>query len=196
MVETIAPVVYGNRSRYVLAGAVHVAAATVAGALFGAGLGLTGLVLSAPWGPVGLWLVVAVGLLYAIRELAGLQIPIFDRKQQVPDWWRTYFGRFTTAGLYGAGLGIGFLTFLRHGTYVAVCATALAAGDLAVGAMLGGAFGFARGITAFVGAATRDEEGAALVVAALERVAKRPVVRLINAAACGALALTALLLAI
>ena len=53
---------------------------------------------------------------YAARELLGLPLPLFDRRQQVPDWWRTFYGPHVAASLYGAGLGMGgFEWDLRSG---------------------------------------------------------------------------------
>ena len=43
-------------------------------------------------------------------------MPIPERREQVPEWWRTFFPWPVSSFLYGLGLGIGFLTFLRHGT--------------------------------------------------------------------------------
>src|SRR5688572_12660484 len=90
MVESITPVVYGTRARWV--GALALPAV----------------------GPAG------IAVLYLARELTGVRIPVPQLRRQVPDWWRTYFGRPLAAFLYGAGLGVGFLTFLGHGTLVAV----------------------------------------------------------------------------
>ena len=56
MVETITPVVYGGRGRWVGALAVHVLGATLTAALFGAALGATGAALGAPYGRAGLLL--------------------------------------------------------------------------------------------------------------------------------------------
>ena len=53
--------------------------------------------------------------------------PVPQLRRQVPDWWRTFFSPPVTAFLYGAGLGIGFLTFLATGALVVVT---LAAGPV------------------------------------------------------------------
>src|SRR5688500_11566885 len=112
MVETIAPVVYGNKRSYMGAVALHAGAATVAGATFGALLGTIGFVTGAPWGPAGVLVIGSLGIAYAAREFCGIPLPLFDRRRQVPDWWRTFYSPQVAATLYGAGLGIGFLTFL------------------------------------------------------------------------------------
>jgi hypothetical protein len=188
MVETIAPVVYGRRSRYLMSVAIHALSAGLAGASFGVLLAFVGKLLGSPWGDAGTVAIVGVAVLYSARELIGLPVPLFDRKQQVPDWWRTFYSPPVAAGLYGAGLGIGFLTFLRYGTYVVVCIVTFASGDVVVGAALGGTFGITRGLTALAGARTIDEEGAGLVVARLERIAASRGPRIANGLACALLA--------
>ena len=75
--------------------------------------------------------IAGVGVLYLARVAFGLSIPVPQLRRQVPDWWRTFYGPHVAASLYGAGLGIGFLTFLRYGTYIAVCTIAVASGVLA-----------------------------------------------------------------
>ena len=192
MVETIAPVVYGSRPRYYLAVALHLVGAALAAAGFGALLGLIGLILGAPWGSSGLIAVAGLAALYAAREGFGLPLPIFDAKRQVPDWWRTFFAPHLAAFLYGIGLGVGFATFLRHGTLVAVAVAALVSGDPATGVILVGPFGAARAVAAVVAVRTSDEDQAHLRVVALERAAVSRVPYAINAIACLALASFAL----
>ena len=69
-----------------------------------------------------------------------------------------------TAFLYGAGLGIGFFTFLATGTLVVVGLAAFVSGSAAAGAVVVGAFGLARGLSAVTAARVRTvEDGAALV---------------------------------
>jgi hypothetical protein len=62
----------------------------------------------------------------------------------VPEWWRWTFSPLLAAFLYGVGLGIGFLTHLRHGTLVAVAVAAGSSGDPLTGAVMLGVFGLAR----------------------------------------------------
>ncbi len=148
MVETISPVVYGTRTRWVGAVALHAA----------------GALLRAPWGRAGAVIVVAVAVLYLARELTGVRIPVPQLRRQVPDWWRTYFGRPLAALLYGAGVGVGFLTFLGHGTLVAVTVGAASTGRPLVGALVMAPFGVARGLAPLVGARSKEpEDGGRLV---------------------------------
>ena len=85
-------------------------------------------------------------------------------RRQVPDWWRTYFGRPFAAVLYGAGLGIGFLTYLSAGTLVVVAFAAIAGGSPALGALIVAPFGLARGLSAIVAwRSVTQEQSRALV---------------------------------
>lgn len=192
MVETIAPVVYGSRSRYLRAVLLHAVAASASAGLFGAAAGLLGMAFGAPWGRVGAASLVAVAALYVAREVVGLPVPTLDRKQQVPDWWRTFYAPELAVVMYGAGLGIGFLTFLGHGTFVVVTALAAASGDPLIGALLVAPFGVARGLSVLIVVRTRDEEGPADLVARLSSIGTRWWRRGANATACALVAALAL----
>jgi methylamine utilization protein MauE len=153
MAESIAPVVYGDRRRWRAALALHAAGATVAAASFGAVLGWAGSALGAPWGSAGLLLVSAAGAAYALREVVpGLAaaLPVPQARRQVPDWWRTFFSWPASAALYGAGLGVGFFTYLAHGALLVVAVGAAAGGRPLVGAALVAPFGLARGLSPWV----------------------------------------------
>jgi hypothetical protein len=165
MVETITPVVHGGRTRrWAIALALHVLGAGLAAAAFGAALGAAGMTLGAPWGAAGFVAIGGLGVLYLTREAFGLRVPVPQLRRQVPDWWRTFFGFETAALLYGMGLGIGFLTFLRHGTFVVVSSAAIATGRPLLGALLVAPFGVARGLSATVASTSRtQEDGTALV---------------------------------
>ena len=165
MVETITPVVHGGRTRrWALALALHILGAGLAAAAFGAALGAAGMALGAPWGAAGFVAIGGLGVLYLTREAFGVRVPVPQLRRQVPDWWRTFFGFETAALLYGMGLGIGFLTFLRHGTFVVVSSAAIATGRPLLGALIVAPFGVARGLSATVASTSRtQEDGTALV---------------------------------
>jgi hypothetical protein len=164
MVETISPVVHGTRTRWVGALALHAAGATVTAAAFGALVAAVGAAFGAPWGRAGGVLLAAVAGLYLLRELTGIRVPVPQLRRQVPDWWRTYFGRPVAAFLYGAGLGVGFFTFLGHGTLLVVTVGAAATGRPAWGALVMAPFGLARGLAPLVSARSRvPEDGRRLV---------------------------------
>jgi hypothetical protein len=157
MVETISPVVYGGRTRWGAALALHAVGAAVTAAGFGAALGLVGAALGAPWGRAGALALAATALAYAIGELPRVTVAVPQLRRQVPDWWRTFFAWPIAATLYGAGLGIGFFTYLAHGTLVVVSFAALASGDPILGAVVVGSFGVARGLSAATAAGVRSQ---------------------------------------
>ena len=155
MVETISPVVHGGRTKtYWLSIALHVLGATTASAAFGTLLGGIGDLVGAPWGSVGALLIAALAALYVLREAFGVPVPTFDRKKQVPEWWRTFYSKPVASLLYGLGLGVGFLTYLTFGTFVVVAAAAFASGDPLFGLLLSGAFGAARSLTVAIATGT------------------------------------------
>lgn len=164
MVETIDPVVHGNRrSRYYLAAGLHALGATVAAGLVGLAAGSVGALAGAPWGATGLIVIAAIAAIYALREMAALPIPIPDRHRQVPLWWRTFYSPPMASLLYGFGLGVGYLTFLSFGTYVAVTMAAVVTGDPLVGAALCAPFGLARATSVILAhKATRAPETKAI----------------------------------
>jgi hypothetical protein len=165
MVETITPVVHGGRAgRWAGSVALHVTGAVASAAAFGAILGGAGSLLGAPWGGGGALLIALVAALYVVREAAVVPVPVPQLRRQVPQWWRTFFSVPVAAFLYGAGLGVGFLTYLAHGTLVVVAVAAAASGEPLVGAALLAPFGLGRGLSVLVAVrARRAEEGSALV---------------------------------
>ena len=181
MAETITPVVHGGRRKpYLVSCAAHVAGATGAAALLGLVLGAAGGLLRAPWDVATPAVVAGIGALYFVREAFRLPVPLPDRKRQVPEWWRTFYSPAVAAFLYGAGLGVGFLTYLSFGTFAAVAAGAAVSGDPATGALLCAPFGLGRSlaVVAVTWSATALER--------LDGVAESPGPRLANAAALAA----------
>ena len=192
MVETITPVVHGGRrGRWARDVALHVAGATLSAAAFGAVLGAAGSVLGAPWGRGGLLVVVAVSGTYLLREAGAVPVPVPQLRRQVPEWWRTFFSAPVASFLYGAGLGIGFLTFLRHGTLVAVAVAAAASGRPVVGALLVAPFGVARGLSVLATARIRAPEEGQALVGRLEAAASAPAWRTAHVVALAAITATA-----
>jgi len=171
MVETISPVVHGGRGRWLGTLALHALGATGTAALFGAVLGWVGSSLGAPWGRAGLLALGAVAIVYALGTLTRVRVPVPQLRRQVPDWWRTYFGRPFAAVLYGAGLGIGFLTYLSAGTLVVVAFAAMASGSPAVGAFVVAPFGLLRGLSAIVAWRSVTQEQSRAIV---DRLASMP----------------------
>jgi hypothetical protein len=191
MVETITPVVHGPGKGYRIALALHAAGATVAAGLFGALLAGAGALLGAPWGAAGLIGLAGVALGYALREAGVVKLPVPARRRQVPSWWRTFYSPPVAALLYGLGLGIGFLTYLSYGTFVAVSAAAVASGDPLLGAALTGPFGLARALS-LAGVNGRGRWDPGDVVARLEEWASTRVPRAANAVALAGICAAAL----
>jgi hypothetical protein len=142
-----------------------------------------GALAGASWSTAGLAAVAAVAGAYLLRESAGLPLPVPDRRRQVPDWWRSFFSPPVAAFLYGLGLGVGFMTFLGYGTFVAVAMAAAVSGDPLLGALLCAPFGIARGLTVMASRRAASAEQAAATVDRLERLAAGPLARTANVAA-------------
>ena len=193
MVETITPVVHGGRrATWGWFLALHVAGATLAAGAFGALLGLVGAGTGAPWAGVGLAVVALAGLVYLVREALGLRVPVPQLRRQVPDWWRTYFPFGPSAFLYGVGLGVGFLTYLTHGTLVVVSVAAVATGHPFLAAVLLAPFGAARGATAVVARRARTPEASGALVQRLADAASWRAWRVGHAVVLGAVVVAAL----
>ncbi|HEX6329974.1 MAG TPA: MauE/DoxX family redox-associated membrane protein [Actinomycetota bacterium] len=168
--ETITPVVHGgSRGRWAVFLLVHVAGAAVAASAFGAALGGVGALLHAPWGGAGAAAIVGIAALYAAREAFGVPVPVPQLRRQVPDWWRTFFPFGPASFLYGLGLGVGFFTYLTHGTFVVVSTAALAGGRPLLGAALLAPFGVARGLGAVAAFGARTPEESSALVGSLAR---------------------------
>jgi hypothetical protein len=183
MVETISPVGYGARTgRWLAAVGLHALGATATAAAFGAALGGLGALLRAPWGAAGVGAIAALALAYAAREAFGLPLPVPAARRQVPDWWRSFFSWPVAAALYGAGLGIGFLTYLTNGGLVVLSGAAVASGRPAAGALIVSAFGLARGLSPLVAWPVRTTEAGTALIDRLAASDARAW-RLINAAA-------------
>ena len=171
MVETISPVVYGSRTRWIGGVVLHAVGAAATAAAFGAALAAAAALLGAPWGRAGALICAAVATAYVLREVVGAPMPIPQLRRQVPDWWRTYFGRGVASFLYGAGLGVGVFTFLGHGTVIGVAAVAAATGRPLLGAAVMAPFGLARGLAPLTSIRSREpEDGRRLV----DRLASMP----------------------
>ena len=195
MAQTITPVVHGGRrGRWAGTLALHVVGATLAATALGAGLGTIGSLLGGPFGTAGRAAVAAVALLYAARELFGLRLPIPEFRRQVPEWWRGWLRPGAAAFLYGPGLGVGYLTHLRHGTLVAVSAVALVAGDPALGAVALAPFGIARALAVGVAWRAQTEASAGAVAARLERAGATAVPGVANGAVLVAIAAAAVVI--
>ncbi|MEO8290147.1 MAG: hypothetical protein ABI649_04045 [Gaiellaceae bacterium] len=125
MVETFTPAVCGSRARQRLALALFAAGALVAAACVGAVLGLAGSLAGTRGALIA---AAALALLAALREAGLVRLPVPQSRRQVPDRWRGELPLPVWSAGYGAGLGVGFLTFQPVSTFWVACAGALALG--------------------------------------------------------------------
>ena len=198
MVDTIGAAVRGGSNRKTASrlwslGALHVTGAAVTSALLGAVLGSLGALLSAPWGTAGVIAVVLLASAYLFREALGVPIPILEARQQVPEWWRSFYSAPTTAFLYGTGLGVGFLTHLSYGTFVVVAGAAFVSGSPLTGALLCVPFGVSRSMAAVLAGSRSDHRRA---IVGLEQAAEGSGPRLVNATVLAAVVLGCLTVAL
>jgi hypothetical protein len=125
MVETFTPAVCGSRTRQRLAIVLFAVGAVLASAGLGAALGFAGsLVGTRP----ALIAAAALAFLAALREAGILRLPVPQSRRQVPERWQYELPLPLWSAGYGAGLGVGFLTFQPVATFWVACAAALALG--------------------------------------------------------------------
>ena len=125
MVETFTPAVCGSRTRQRLALVLFAGGAVLASAALGAALGFAGsLVGTRP----ALIAAATLAFLAALREAGVLSVPVPQSRRQVPERWQYELPLPLWSAGYGAGLGIGFLTFQPVATFWVACAAALALG--------------------------------------------------------------------
>src|SRR4051812_37137490 len=128
MADAMAAAVRGNSSKLTW-GSLHLLGSAISSVALGVLLGGVGALLGASWQPQAALVVLAIALLYAAREAFHLPIPVPEARRQVPSWWQSFFSPPVTAFLYGAGLGIGFATYLGYGTLAAVAIATVASGS-------------------------------------------------------------------
>ena len=162
MVETITPAVCGTRKRQLVALVLFAAGAVAAAAGLGAVLGLAG---SAVGSGPALVAALALALLGAFREAGALRFPIPQSKRQVPERWRFELPLPVWSLGYGAGLGLGVLTYQPVATFWVACVAALALGRPVAGAFAFALYGVGR--TAVLLLPARSGADAAAVVEAL-----------------------------
>ena len=159
MAETVAPVVHGVR-RWLVAVAAFAAGSVAAGAALGWALGWAS-ARAGGGGEHGAWAAAVVVAAYAAREAGLLRLPVPQLRHQVPQRWRELLPLPATAFLYGAGLGVGFVTYVPVATLAAVAA-AIALADPGAGMAAMAAFGAGRAIVLVLATAgLRDWDAAA-----------------------------------
>jgi hypothetical protein len=146
MVETIGPTGHtGGRRTTLAACATFLPGALLGGvATFGALAALGGLVHGAG-GRIAYAVAAAIAIVAAVAEARGAPI-VPQIRRQLPEHWRRVMPMPVAAGLYGILLGLGFTTFVLSFGVWALAGISLAAGDPALGLVIGIAFGVGRAI--------------------------------------------------
>jgi hypothetical protein len=144
MVETFTPAVCGSRQRQRLALVGFAAGAIAASALVGAALGALGAALGAQLALAA----AGLALLAAAREAGLVSFPLPQVRRQVPERWRFELPLPVWSVGYGAGLGVGFLTFQPVATFWVACAAAVALANPLAAAVSFAAFGAGRALMA------------------------------------------------
>jgi hypothetical protein len=153
---------------------LHVAGATLAGALLGGLVGGAGaLVGLAEWRP---W-VIAAGALLALGLALVRTPPKLGRQQQVPRRWALGTPPSRVYLVWGAMLGSGVATPIFHTAFLVLLAAQLT-GGVALGLVSGALFGAARQVTALLPLLRRLDPGQTMGL--LETL--RPAARRLNAA--------------
>ncbi len=160
MVGTIGSLVQEtcHRSRWLLASSLYTIACIALSLLLGAVLGGLGHPLmhlmcatsNCTWVQKGSALLVGLlALMYACSDLGFIYLPRPSVMQAVPvTWWRQW-NPYKAALAYGAALGLGVTTRIGFGAFYVLCAWCLLQGNLLSGALLMGAYGFARAVMLF-----------------------------------------------
>jgi hypothetical protein len=146
MVETITPDVCGSRRRQAGALLFFALGALAASACVGAVLGLAGSRIDAWALPVA----ALFALVGAAREGGFTRLPLPQSRRQVPEPWRFTLPLPAWAAGYGAGLGLGFLTYQPVATFWVACAAAVALGRPLAGAVCFAAYGVGRSLLLFL----------------------------------------------
>jgi len=154
MISVIMPL--GQRHRpsafWLARGALYITAAGAGGALVGAVLGLAGALIR-PVVP-GLVLFAAITVLavaYGLHEAGLWRLPHPERAWLVPNEWivrRPLLG----AAAFGMVLGAGVFTFIPFTSFYLLLAWEALTANPAAGALLGAAYGLARGLPVLTGA--------------------------------------------
>jgi hypothetical protein len=160
MIGTIGSLVQetSSRLRWLLSVCLYSVACVGAALLLGLALGLAGraqrataaaLGLRAPFAHAEFWLVGLLALAYAASDLGAFPLPHPTLRRQVPiTWWRRW-RPYGAALMYGASLGLGFMTIIPFGAFYVVCAWCLVGGDPLAAAWVMGAYGAARALVMF-----------------------------------------------
>jgi len=143
----------GRGQRWWLTVTAHVVGAGLGGTVVAAGLGALGrLAAAAGAGPaarLGLVAVAAAGA--AVVDWRGWPSWLWRPHRQVDEDWMTRYRGWVYGGGFGVQLGMGVTTIVTAATVYVVGAVAFASASIPGGALVGAAFGLARGATVLAG---------------------------------------------
>lgn len=149
----------GRGQRWWLTVTAHVIGSALGGAVLGALLGLVGTPLVDTLDGWVLALVVGVAAVVAlVFDVAGsrLRLPRYGR--QVDEDWMSRYRGWVYGGGYGVQLGAGLTTIVTAALVYLVFAMCLLSGSWWAGALLGGLFGLARGLTVLTARGVDDPD--------------------------------------
>lgn len=173
MLSSIAPV--GERARgyrWPVTVAMFLTAATLAGAFTGFVIGNIGaFVLDGRTTAITVTVLVAA-LVAAIFDGTPLRRYINWPHRQVDERWFSTHRRWVYATLFGAQLGLGFLTVIPAALILLVALLAAGTGDPVAAAIIGATFGATRGLSLFVVVRANDPVTLRRVMAAVSRTAQ------------------------
>lgn len=159
---------------------------TLAGAALGAVLAAAGLGVRALAPGTERPLAVALGavaLVYALRELGWISLPVPGRDWQVPaSWVRNGFYR--SAAIFGSIVGFGVFTRIPYASLPILLAWLVVSGNLPLGIATGMLYGLMRALSIYSSAGSREVEQ--LVKLNQRLIALIPSVHLVTGAALAA----------
>lgn len=193
MVDTLACGMGDRRRRTTVAScATFTVGAVLGGVATYGGLAALGALLHTAGEGVALAVAAAAAAAAALGEARGVRV-VPQIRHQVPEPWRRTLPLALASWLYGILLGLGFTTFVLTLAVWALAGVSLAAGQLALGLVIGVGFGLGRALPV-VGLVATAATGPGRGL--LERMEQRPqLLRRLRLADAAALTLCAVLLA-
>lgn len=143
----------GRGQRWWLTVSAHIVGSALGGGLVGALLGAAGRLVA--WAGVGLvarlTLVAVVAVMALVVDGRGWPRWLWRPHRQVDEDWLSRYRGWVYGGGFGFQLGMGISTIVTAATLYVLGALAFAVADVGSAAMLGLAFGLARGATVLAG---------------------------------------------
>jgi hypothetical protein len=186
MVGTMLPIGYGERktARVSKSIASYAFGCALGSAALGLFLGSVGSLIGPPLGPerfgIASAATAAVALVYGLSDASLLRVPRMESRRQVPlSWYRRF--RPPVAGLlYGATLGVGFVTRLSVSTFYILPLWAFLGGDVVRSGLVLTAFGVGRFLPLLLIGSKKGANGDALDVLITRIDELQPLVTLAN----------------